>query len=152
MSLNATTVITRIRELVEDVDGVKRAYSDHEEGNNGLPGGTFETPCAIVLAGPTVSYEQRPTAWERHEYDIRILVLASEGEISQRGLATGPIVDQIVTAFDANVTLGGRVQWIRFDRQSGYTTFEYGGGNYSGYEIVVRVCQKNTMSNLAFGS
>lgn len=147
-----TTAIQRIRELVAAVPGVKRAYSDHDDGADGLPGGLFETPAALILAGPTISYEQKGSQWHRHIYEVRILVLTSQGAIAERGHSTGQIVDGILDAMNANVTLGERCEWSKFERQNGYTTFEYGETDRSGYEIIVRVSQKSVITTLERGS
>lgn len=150
MALSMLTSIARIRVLVAEVTGMKRVFASSETDSNRVPAAFNELPCALVLSGATLEYILMQPQ-HRHTYEVRVQIFESGPDIGTRVNTVLPFVDAIIEKFAVNVGLGGRVNSCIFDRQQGLVGLEYGGIEYTGYEIILRVSEA-ALANAAIGA
>lgn len=153
-----TDVIREIARIVATIhagDGrTIVTYNAADDGDAGIPEVINEFPAAIVFPGQTTRHELRQPRLQ-HVYEVHIQVLESAGFLGDRMAAALPLVDLIIDRFAQEIGLGdapgadetGRlVTSCVFKRQQGLQEFEYAAGDYAGYDIVLQVDEKRTMT------
>jgi hypothetical protein len=147
MALSQTAVIERIRELIAEMTGIKRVYGSDLAGTSGLPGGIAEYPSVLVFPGPTILYNQNPGGSHRHEYEVVAQVLFGPvAATAEAAAGSTPVTDALITKFAANVQLGGHSVYAHFLRSEGLTSIAYGGMEYIGYELRLRVVESEAQA------
>lgn len=148
MAFSMTAAVAQVRVLVDELTGMTRVYAASENDANAIPMALNEFPCAMVLPGQTLDYKlMKPH--HRHSYEIKVQIFESGPDIGQRVNTVLPFVDLFIDKFRSNVALGMRVNSCLFDRQTGLIGLEYGGIEYSGYELVLRVSEEeNTTAEI----
>lgn len=143
MALSMSTVIRQVRALLDEMSLVTRVYAPSENNENALPATLNEFPVAVlVLPGQDLEYILGP-GQHRHTYEVDVLVFCRQGgELGESAYTALPLVDAILEKFAVNVTLGNRSNSCVFARQSGFSTLEYNGIDYLGWEIVLRVSEQ----------
>ncbi len=145
MALSTATVIGQIRDLVAEVTDMERVYAASETDVNAIPPAINEYPAALVYPGATDVYMIGQGA-HRHTYDVNIQVLQGGADVGTRAATVLPFVDRIIEKFAVNVTLGNRANSCVFSRSSGFSTLEYAGIAYLGYEITLSVSEQASAS------
>lgn len=147
MTLSQASVITRTRELLAEITGIKRVYGSDATGVAGLPGGIAEYPSILVFPGPTILYQQNPGGSHRHEYEVVVQVLYGPAAATAESAAgSTPFIDSLITKFASNVQLGGNAVYAHFLRSEGLTGIAYGGTEYIGYEIRLRIVESEAQA------
>ncbi|HXG36522.1 MAG TPA: hypothetical protein VNL15_06110 [Dehalococcoidia bacterium] len=140
-----SAVIAQIRDLVDEVTDMERVYAPSETDSNAIPLALNEFPCALVFPGPTLEYILS-NGGHRHIYQVKVQVIEGSALVSERAASVLPFVDRIIEKFAVNVTLGSRANSCIFETQSGFVGLEYGGIDYLGYEITLRVSEQAAAS------
>lgn len=151
MALSQYTALARIRDLIDEVADFERVYAATSDDAHALPGALNDFPSVVVVPGPTVEYILTQPQ-HRHTYEVKVLVFCNQaGDLGQSAAQAMALVVGIIEKFVGNVTLGGRVNSCRFERDSGMVTLEYAGIDYLGFEITLEVSEQSA-ANAAVGS
>lgn len=142
MALSMDTAIARIRDLVAEVTGIADVYAASESDANSIPDAIQSFPCALIFPGPDSGdgYVMN-NGWHEHTYLVMIQILESGADVGARAKSVLPFVHRVVEKMASNVTLGGRVAYCVFERQSGFLELDYAGETYLGYEIMLEVME-----------
>lgn len=143
MALSQTTVIERLRVLAATVTGIQAAYAPTVEApeSGGIPpSASFTFPCAIMLPGRTIEY-LLSNGRHRHTYEVRILVIAGAGMVPETAYVAAPMPDRFLELMVGNVTAGGRANSVVFREGTGMAGIEWGGIDYTGYELTLEVSE-----------
>lgn len=153
MALSQTTVIERLRVLAATVTGIQAAYAPTVEApeSGGIPPSTsFTYPCVIILPGRTIEY-LLVNGRHRHTYEVRVLVIAGAGLIPENAYVAAPMPDRFIELMPGNVTAGSRANYVLFKQCTGMAGIEWGGIDYTGFEITLEVSE-TASATLATGS
>lgn len=150
MAIDQSAVIAKMRELVATVTGINAAYSAADNNDDRLPFALNNTPAALVLPGATLAYTLMD-GQHRHTYEVRVQVLEAGGDGGIRDATLAVMPDRVLAVFAANVGLGGVCNSCVFRRSGGLQGFEYGGVDYTGYELTYEVSEQGSIST-AYGS
>jgi len=143
MSLSMLTTVAQVRALVAEITEMARVFAASETDENRLPSGISEFPCAVIYPGPDLGSGYILSAGQhRHTYEVIIDVFEAGADIGERAASVLPMVDRIIEKFSGNVTLGNRVNSCIYQGQGGFTGMTYGGGEYTGYRITLRVSEQ----------
>lgn len=150
MSLNAAGVIAEVASLVRECTGMERVFDASANGDDRLPLALNAFPCALVFPGPGLPPLFTQPRVSR-TYEVRILIVESGMDIGARGASVLPFVDRVIAKLVSNMKLAGggsataTVIKCLVDRDSGFIGIEYGGMDYLGYEITLRVEEQTTI-------
>lgn len=150
MSLNQAAVVAKIRDLAATVSGINAAYSAADSDDTRIPAGVSATPSALVFPGPTIAYVLT-NGQHRHTYEVHLQVLENGGDAGVRDAVVSVFPDRVLEVILANVALGGLCNSCVFRRSGGLQVFEYGGFDYTGYELVFEVSEQASATP-AYGS
>lgn len=150
MSISQAAVVAKIRDLCGTVDGIAAAYSAADSDDTRIPAGINATPAALVFPGPTVGYTLMH-GQHRHTYEVSVQILENGGDAGIRDAVVSVFPDRVLEKLLANVALGGLCNSCVFKRSTGLQGFEYGGYDYTGYELVFEVSEEASAAP-AFGS
>lgn len=144
MALSMLTTIAQVRDLLDEVTGIERIFAPSENDGNKIPDALGEFPSVVVLPGPDTGSGYILSAGQhRHTYEVKVLVFCRQGgDLGESAYQALPLVDAIIEKFVGNVTLGGRANSCIFRRQSGFSTLEYAGIDYLGWEITLEVSEQ----------
>lgn len=144
-SLNTPAVLSALRDRLATIPSLARVYSASEVGANGLPSNLSELPCATIIRGPSVGYR---ITQPMHTYTYEVLVQLYEagGFVGQRAASVLPLPEAVLGKLLSSVTLGGLVTYVIYKRDGGLLRLEYGGQEYTGYELVLEVQQAAAIS------
>jgi hypothetical protein len=134
-----------MRTLVAGVSGIVATYSAADQGDQKLPMALNALPAALLMPGQTVEYILSP-GQQRHTYDVKVQVMTGGPEPGQSAYVTSPMPDAIIGVLVNNVLLGGICNGAVFKSSSGLQGFEYGGLEYTGFEVVIEVSEQGNAS------
>ena len=143
MAISMSAAITQIAALVRGVNGIKHVYDEASNDINRLPGAINEFPAVMVFAGPTLAYDFS-NGQQRHTYEIKVQLYEGGPDLGERAAGVVGFVDQIITLMAVNATLGGRVNYCEFRRQSGLAGLPLGAIEYTGTEVVLEVSEQGS--------
>lgn len=146
MTLSMATVVSHIRDLIAEITEFQRVYAASETGDNGIPMALRQFPCAVVFPGPDVGNGYILSGGQhRHTYEVKVHIYEAGALTAERAAAVLPMVDLVIEKFSGNVTLGNRANSCIYRRQSGLAVLDsFGGGEYTGYEVVLEVSEQAT--------
>lgn len=150
MSIDQAAVVAKVRDLCATVNGINAAYSAADNDDTRIPAGLAATPAALVFPGPTVAYTL-VQGQHRHTYEVTVQVLESGGDAGIRDAVVSVFPDRVLEVVLANVALGGLCNSFVFKRSGGLQVFDYGGYDYTGYELVFEVSEQASATP-AYGS
>jgi len=150
MTLSMQTVIAQIRDKVAEVSGFQRVYAPSETDGNRIPPAFNELPCALVLPGENIDYILS-AGGHRHTYQVLVQVFeAPGGDLGEAAYGILPMVDALIEKFAGNIALadaGGanpRANSCVFASHSAFSGMEYGGQQFMGMSITLRVSEQAT--------
>lgn len=150
MSLDQAAVVAKVRDLMATVSGISAAYSAADSDDTRVPLGINATPAALVFPGPTIAYTL-VSGQHRHTYEVSVQVLENGADAGIRDAVISVFPDRVLGVVLANVALGGLCNSFVFKRSGGLQVFEYGGYDYTGYELTFEVSEQASASP-AYGS
>lgn len=141
-ALEAIATVLRAIE-VEGTDVVARVFTASDDGAQAVPAAINEFPSVVLLPGPDAGPYILNGRSHRHTYDVRCLVFMRAGSDTGQSWYQGiDLVDKVIEAFVGEQGLGGTVNSCKYERQSGYVVLEWGGIEYDGIEITLRVSEQ----------
>lgn len=141
MALDQAAVVRKVRSLASTVPGIGAAYSAADSDDNRLPPGLSAlTTSALVLPGNTIRYILQPGQHE-HTYEVVVQVLTAGGDPGVAAAEVAPMPDRVLEVMLQHVKLDDLVTVFKFERSQGLRGFEYGGIEFTGYELVFLVTE-----------
>lgn len=132
------TACQKLATVARDVTGILRVHSIAADGPDGLPDAINETPAIIAYPLRMYAPPGQMNHFERHEYLVRMLVLAARTETPSAANRIAPMVDRLLFALAGHVTLGGQVTQTRLEAWA-FGNFEYADTSYIGFQVDVLV-------------
>lgn len=142
MPISMTTVIAKMATIMREIVPTIQVYSTTESGLGGLPEALMPTPAVVLMPGPTLAYIQDASQHQRHEYEVRAHVFASQTTmISAVGIAAAMgYVETLIDKFAENLRLTwdpdeleGVQAYVRFSRQDGLQRLDWSGTEFFGW-------------------
>ena len=142
--IDQIVALNRIREIIALETGIERVYSQSSDDENALPDALSEWPTVLVMVGPTLEHIVTQPA-ERLTYEVKVQLYGRRmGDQGGAAAQILPLNVAIRRAFISNVTLGGRVNSCRIDRDTGLVVLQYAGIDYAGIEFTFVVSEHAT--------
>lgn len=133
--MSLASAISQLVEIANDINGVKRAYSDPPESIS-------EFPAAIVYAGRG-TLEGISSGLARHLHTIRIDILSSRQQLPQAISEAKGWPDALMTGLRADETLSGSVSAIVWPVNYEATAIPYNALTHYGmrFEVTVKIME-----------
>lgn len=141
--MDQAAAIRRIRTILAAVSGIAVAYSTADNDDDRIPPGftLSEGAAAMVFKGATLE-RVAINGWQRHTYEVRVQVLVAGGDSGIAAAEAAALVDPVQTALLANVgSASGLWNSMVMTREAQAETFEFGGYEYEGFELFLRVSE-----------
>lgn len=153
MALNQAAVVAKIRDLLATVTGVTAAHSAADTGEEQLPMGLAASGVGVMVwpGGTAPGGYILTNGGHRHTYEVIVQVLQAGPEPGARAAAVSVMPDRIIEKLVGNVALGGVCNSCRFLGCSRLQVFDFGGTEFTGYEITLEVSEQAAASP-QFGS
>lgn len=149
--IDQVRAMNRIREVIASVADFERVYAQSADDQHALPDAVNEFPAVLVMSGQTREHIVTQPQ-ERLTYEVRVLVLSNErSDFGASAAKLLPLNVAIRRAFLENVTLGGRVNSVRIERDTGFTGIEWGGIEYVGNELTMVVSEQGSTGGVESG-
>jgi hypothetical protein len=107
------------------------------------PSKIADWPCFVIFP-PALEIPNRLSAGREKEYRVRLLLIGSDEELASIAGWIDAMREEVVDAFDDNVTLDGGATQAYISDVAAAAGFEYGGVTFSGIEHFLRVELKET--------
>lgn len=128
--------LARIHELVDELAAVRAVYSAAYDDARRLPEALALFPSTLIYPGPDTDPAEFSSGQTAHTYEVKLRTFFAEGgDVGHSAYQGLGFVDAVIAKFAANVTLGGRVGWIQYRRQSGFVQLQYNAVEYLGIDI-----------------
>lgn len=142
--LSQVDVMEVLRLALERIEDIKAAFApsraEQESGGIPLDIAQEEMPVAIVLPGRTLRYILTQGR-HRHTYQVRVLVLLAEVDMTEGAYLLGPMPDQILGELLGHVTADGYASVLLFKENQGLIGLEWAKREYMGYELIFEVSE-----------
>lgn len=140
---------TKLREIT--IDGASlRVFTAADRGEDAIPDGINQFPCALVFPGQTLGYTLSNVVHEEHTFEVHVQLLGAAYGLGDRTANALPLIDDVMAKMRTELGLvisGQRLATIcKFDRQSGLADIPWGEALYSGYDVVFRVAVNRTIT------
>lgn len=143
--MSQVAVVERMRQLVETLDGIRRAYSTASTGDRRVPPALNMIPCAVIYPGATKEFILGDGE-KRHTYEVVVEVFGLSGDPGVAAANVAPMPDAVMDLFEDNVALGGVCNSCIFLRTEGVKTLNFGGHDYSGFQLYFEVSEQAVAS------
>lgn len=144
MALSQVDVLEVMRQALEEIEDVKAAFAPSQasqaEGGVPLDIAREEMPVAIVLPGRTLKYILTQGR-HRHTYQVRVLVLLAEVDLTEGAYLLGPLPDQVLGELLEHITADGYANSLLFKESQGLVGLQWAGRDYLGYELIFEVSE-----------
>lgn len=146
MSLSMTDTCEKLAELIEGIEGTPNVYRPSTNGKRKLPDAVVALPAVLVIPDETIEYVLS-NGMQRHTYEVKLLVMHRGGDSGFAAANVLPYLDRVIGRFEVNVKLGmPHVTSCVFVRQSGLVNINWGGIDYPGWSIFLRVSEEASAS------
>ncbi|MBM3940437.1 MAG: hypothetical protein FJ318_06040 [SAR202 cluster bacterium] len=153
--MNTALVLSTLADRLREVAGIRAAYSQGDDGANGLPDGLTVLPCVVVSWAGGLSYEQHGGGgMHRYTFLAAVQLFVGDPVLRLAGKRTLTLFDAIVTKMVGEVTLGGDVTYARIlPSEGGFRIIPYGGADdgplYWGTTVSIELSVAETVTYAA---